>query len=375
MRPARPTVPRSGRRPRRLSWALAIALAGLVVACGGGGGEPTPTPTVTPSSTPLAGSFSLEGLNHVSWWSTEYQGSAASDARTALSATGANWAGVLVTWYMATRDSPTIAPDGQRTPSDAALSEAIRQLHGLGLKVMLKPHVDVNDQTWRGSIRPPDTGAWFASYQAYLSQMARFAEAEKVEMLCVGTELARLSGSDFRGQWANAIAAVRADFHGEISYAANATYGGDEFSSVSFWDLVDYAGLDGYVPLTAKDDPSRAELVSAWSRNRNGEDMLSAFRNWHGSHGRPVIFTEIGYRSAQGANRAPWDYSVTAAYDPTEQADCYYAAFAVWLPERSWMRGLFWWSWDVPRPSASDTGYSPWGKPAESVLRQQFQVQ
>jgi hypothetical protein len=322
----------------------------------------------------VPGSFTYEGVDHVAWSSAEYQGSQGTSSRAALAADGANWAGLLVTWYMATASSNVIAPDSQRSPSDASLSEAITQLHGLNVKVMLKPHVDVGDNvTWRGSIAPADTNAWFASYTTYLTRMADFAEAEKVEMLCVGTELKTMSSSRYASQWASVIAAVRARYTGLITYAANANSPADEFSSVSFWNLVDLAGLDGYVPLTNKNDPTIAELIAGWSRNASGDDMHGAFRNWQRSHGKPVIFTEIGYRSMDGTNKAPWDWSASAAYDPNEQVACYQAAFSVWLPERSWLQGFFWWSWDVKPPVADDPGYAPWTKPAENILRAQFQ--
>jgi hypothetical protein len=109
------------------------------------------------------------------------------------------------------------------------------------------------------------------------------------------------------------------------------------------------------------------DLVRGWSRNRNGEDMVAAFRNWQRSHGKPVIFTELGYRSADGTNRAPWDFERPAAYDAGEQADCYEAAFRVWS-QQPWMRGIFWWSWPVPPPGPADTDYSPRDKPAEPIL-------
>lgn len=143
----------------------------------------------------------------------------------------------------------------------------------------------------------------------------------------------------------------------------------DEYTSVSFWPLLDVAGLDAYTPLTGERDPSREALVAGWSRNRNGENMVAAFRNWQASHGKPVIFTELGYRSADGANRAPWDWEAAAAYDPAEQADCYEAAFRVWSPQAAWMRGILWWAWDVPVPAGNETGYTPRNKPAEPVLR------
>jgi hypothetical protein len=98
--------------------------------------------------------------------------------------------------------------------------------------------------------------------------------------------------------------------------------------------------------------------------------MVAAFRNWQGSHGKPAIMTEIGYRSADGANRAPFDFTAAAGPDPGEQADCYAALYEVWLRESSWMRGVFWWNWAVPTPGPADTDYTPRGKPAEAVLRQ-----
>ena len=58
------------------------------------------------------------------------------------------------------------------------------------------------------------------------------------------------------------------------------------------------------------------------------------------------------------------------AADPAEQADCYAAMYEVFSRETSWMKGPFWWAWDVSPPGAGDTGYNPRGKPAEDVLRQ-----
>ena len=98
--------------------------------------------------------------------------------------------------------------------------------------------------------------------------------------------------------------------------------------------------------------------------------MVAAYRNFQGAHLKPVIFTEIGYRSADGTNRAPWDWQATMGPDPGEQADCYAAMYEVWSHETSWMKGPFWWSWNVPAPQPGDTDYNPRGKPAEDILRQ-----
>lgn len=104
-------------------------------------------------------------------------------------------------------------------------------------------------------------------------------------------------------------------------------------------------GLDGYFALTNRSDPTLAQLVAALT-------------NFHTAYQKPVIFTEIGYKSSAGANTEPWNYSHVGAYDPTEQRNCVDAAFTVWSQWSSWMEGFFWWAWPVPAPSATDTDYN-----------------
>ena len=363
----------NARRATRSSQLGTLVVAAALSGCGGSvGGDTTPTPAPTPAPLPsLTGTFDYRGIDHVSWWCNDYQGSVASDSRQALAATHANWAGVLVTWYMVDTHATTIAPDSQRTPTDAALIEAIADLRRRGVKVMLKPHVDVNDDTWRGSITPSDTSAWFASYTAYMTQMARFAEQQHVEMLCIGTELKTMSSAAYSAHWTDLINQMRVLYHGLLTYAANANTPGDEFTSVAFWDQVDLIGLDAYAPLTSKNDPSQAELVAGWSQGPNG-NMLGAYRNLASSRSKSVVLTEIGYKSVLGANTAPWDYGRAGAYDPTEQSNCYYATFAVFLQERSWMKGAFWWDWQVAPPPATDTDYTPRNKPAGAFLTERY---
>jgi hypothetical protein len=353
-------------RPRPATPATFVGLALLLAQCGGSSpGSPTPSPSSAPD-----GRFAYNGLTHVSWWHDEYQYAEASTARQELAATGANWAGVLATWYMDRTDSNEISPDPSRTPTDEAVRHAIRELRALRLKVMLKPHVDVQDGTWRGTIAPRSSPSWFASYRAFLAHYAAIAQEEGVELLCVGTELATMSRAAHAAEWDAVVGTARALYSGPLTYAANANTPGDEFTSVSFWARLDVLGLDVYTPLTNKTNPTRDELVQAWTRNRDGNNMRAAYRNWQSAWTKPVIFTEIGYRSGDGANRTPWDYGVPLAPDPAEQADCYVAAFEVWTRETSWMKGVFWWSWSVPAPGPGDTGFDPRGKPAADVLRQ-----
>ncbi|MGD0694012.1 MAG: hypothetical protein ABSB82_04085 [Terriglobia bacterium] len=82
-----------------------------------------------------------------------------------------------------------------------------------------------------------------------------------------------------------------------------------------------------------------------------------------------MIFTEIGYRSASGTNSRPYDWSFSATADNIEQQNCYEAMYEVWSVRNSTMRGNFWWAWSVPLPTTGDTDYTPWQKPAQTVLQ------
>ena len=315
--------------------------------------------------------FQYNGIVHVSWWFDEYDSTAGGTSRAALRDTGSNWMGLLVTWYQQDASSNVIArhPDPNKDHTDARIRMAIRDAHSRGLQVMLKPHVDALNGQWRGDFNPSNPAAWFQSYTQFILHYAQIAQEEGVELYCMGTELKTISGSANRDRWVAVINAIRGAYGGPLTYAANATFPADEFTSVSFWDQIDIIGLDGYFTLTDQNNPTLAQLISAWTSNRFGENIVAAVQNFASSRQKPVIFTEIGYKSTDGTNREPWNFGLSGAVDTAEQRDCYQAAFTVWSQQSSWMRGFFWWAWPVPPPAANDGDYNPRSKPAETVLR------
>jgi hypothetical protein len=175
-----------------------------------------------------------------------------------------------------------------------------------------------------------------------------------------------LVSTEFRSSnWHTIIAGVHGFFSGPITYAANQ---GSE-SAIRWWDHVDFIGVDAYYPLTGVNDPTLDELKAAWVPIAAGLKALSI------SWGKPIIFTEVGYRSQDGANRHPWDYMIGGTLDLQEQADLYQALFES-LFNQDWFAGTYWWSWD-PDPlqgGPCDMSYSPHDKPAEAVLRQRYGV-
>jgi hypothetical protein len=236
---------------------------------------------------------------------------------------------------------------GREAQPSRNLIAAIRSARSAGLRVILRPYIDVDDGTWRGAIHPSNLSRWFASYDRFIMRYARIAGRERVDGFVVGTEMQSLSGR--AGRWRALVTAVRHVFPGFVSYQAN----WDEAADVSWWDALDTISVSAYYPLSATFDPTTAELVSGWSSSR---DLAGAQRNWfaqldelHRRFNRTVFFGEIGYRPVTGTATRPWggepwlgERSLSA------QEHAYEAALQVWSSV-PWFRGFEWW-YLAPQP-------------------------
>jgi hypothetical protein len=115
--------------------------------------------------------------------------------------------------------------------------------------------------------------------------------------------------------------------------------------------------------LTVRDNPGRLEILAGWGPMLNRLELL------HLQTGRPIIFTEIGYRSINGAGRRPYDWQQKEVVDIAEQADLYWSAMEA-VRNQSWCDGIIWWGWQADGTGGDgDDGYTPARKPAEDVLR------
>ncbi len=357
----------TGRRSTRPALLTALALAFALLAAA--------APRAMAQS--LSG-FTYNGMVYVSYQSGEYlETPQGPNGAAAIRATGAAYASVVATQYEQTYTSNTIAPETANSPgynsstdplspTDDAVVAAIANLQSQGLTVVMKPQVDSLDGKFRGEFAPTNVADWFASYQNFILHYAQIASQNNVGTLIIGTEFVSLSGAAYKSYWENIIAQLRSSYPNlTLVYGANSTYAQDEFTTVSFWDKVDIIGVDGYFPLTGHADPTVAELVAAWTNNTNGLNIVAALKNLQSTYNKPLIFTELGYVSAPGTNEAPYASAAPgAAYDPTEQNNCYEAFFEVFSQQSSWMKGVFWWAWNVSPPGSTDTGYTPQNKPA-----------
>lgn len=248
--------------------------------------------------------------------------------------------------------------------SDERLAAVTRQAHALGIKVMLKPHLWLRPPDWPGSIEPPGEDGWtewFRTYREFILHYAILARRAGMDAFCVGNELEKTTGRE--REWRAIIAAARAAYAGPLTYGAAF----EEVFRVPFWDALDFIGVSAYYPLVADRAPSRATLAAAWKPVAEKLGALSA------SRGRKIVFTELGYRSADFGAWKQWEVTRSAPVNLALQADAYAAFFdAVW--PREWMGGVYWWKWfshtDHSGPDSND--YELENKPAENIVRQYY---
>ena len=139
---------------------------------------------------------------------------------------------------------------------------------------------------------------WFESYRTFILHYARLAEANGIEALCIGSEL-RTTVKERPQDWRAIIAEVRKVYHGLLTYGAN-WYG--EFEEVPFWDDLDLIAIHAYFPLSTEQRPTRAQLVRGW------RTYLERIERLQRRYRKPVLFTELGYRSVNATAGKPWEW-------------------------------------------------------------------
>lgn len=299
---------------------IVAALAAAVVA-GCGADAPTPAPAPPRS-----------GVNLTAYTASGFSGDEARRAVDELVALGVRDVAVVTHWYMERRDSDAMRPVEGKTPSEASVQAVIARLRAAGVRVLLKPHVDVLDGTFRGDIAPADPRAWFSAYDAFVQQHAQLAQSAGVAGFVVGTELSSMQGET--AAWRRLIASARRWYDGPVTYAANWSPGPE---AIGFWDALDVVGVDAYVPLRGS---TVAELAGAWA------PTVARWRALARRVGKPLVLTELGYDDA----------------DVRLQARRYEAAVRAWSGAA---RAIYWWDWSA---EGRRDAFTPRGRPATRII-------
>lgn len=269
--------------------------------------------------------------------------------------------------FMRGSDDPEIrfADTHASAETNARLEREVSACRARGLRVMLKPHLWVRGGAWVGTLDMRDEASWtrwLASYRAFVLHYARFAATHALPSFVIGVELDPIV-IRFEAFFRGLVAEVREIYDGEILYAAN----WDRAVDVGLWDAVDAIGVQFYPPLADVPDAPREAIDSRLSH------YMEVLEGLHRRVARPIVFTEVGYRSAPDAEVRPhaWpehDAEVRVSLATQRRA---YEAFFESLRGRAFVRGVYVWKWftDPETRDEGPDGFSPRGKPAEAVLR------
>ena len=280
---------------------------------------------------------------------------------------GATWISITPFGRMDDLRSIEIEPDFEIpvARNEELIRKTAAMAKAAGLRVAIIPHVYVMSGEWRGEIDPgpPEAwDAWFASYTDFVLGFAMLAEEVGAELFSIGVEFK--SSSNWReAQWRELIGAVRRVYTGDLTYSAN----WDEVEEVPFWDALDAIGVNAFWPLAKKPGDGYEAMRGTARRVADGLEGLSLYRD------RPVLFTEMGVKSAADSALAPWEWPEHCGemrYDEAYQADAYDAVLAELAP-RPWFAGLFIWKYfSDPYDETQEVraGFSPRGKLAEERL-------
>ncbi|MBU1128898.1 MAG: FecR domain-containing protein, partial [Candidatus Omnitrophica bacterium] len=308
-----------------------------------------------------------EGVSYTSWLPGKYSGLESGISIPEMAKeTNASWVNLVTTWYQGDSHSTKIYRRHDKTPTDTSLTSAIQKMQRLGMHIMLSPHLNLETYstgTWRGEIGFTDNenwDAWFESYSAFVLHYAQMAEDLGLEIFNIGTELS-MTTTQRPDKWIGLIARIREVYSGRLVYTANWF---EEYENIRFWGHLDYAGISAYFPLSRKDKPSYFEIKNGW------KPWLEKIEAWQKTHGKPVIFPEIGYRSAAGSAKIPWAHRSMSEIDLRQQYNCYKATFETFWG-KPWFYGFYWWTWRTnPRIGGKyNRGFTPHEKPAGSLIK------
>ena len=259
----------------------------------------------------------------------------------------------------------------QSSRRDSIFIKTITDLHDKGIYVQLKPHLWLQSG-WRSNINFESDGdweAWFDSYRINMLHYAKMAQETGAELFCVGTEL-KTSITKQPERWKQLISEIKTIYNGKLTYAAN--WDGD-YDAISFWDQMDYIGIQAYFPLTATKNPDLETIKKGWDAHI---DLLEGLSQ---KHQKPILFTEVGYKSEASSTIKPWEWDNGLGVLYREKSDrtqaLAYEALFQKLWQQDWFAGMYIWQWNTqtkPERAVKNLDFSPRFKPAENVITKWF---
>jgi len=264
-----------------------------------------------------------------------------------LTSVNGNWISQTPFAYQPDIDKPELRFNPERAwwgEADRGLIHTAKLAKENQIKTMLKPHIwlRVSDGRWRSDLAmtsAEDWDTWFDNYRTMILHYTALAQAHNMEALCIGTELHQTT-KHHPDKWRALIAEIRDIYDGELTYAAN-WY--KEYEDITFWDALDYIGIQAYFPLSNEEFPDKSELLKNWNSHKRAMKKISD------KYGKQIVFTEIGYKNTADSAKEPWTWPQKLELEKAKQSDetqlLLYEAMFESLYHEEWVDGFFIWKW------------------------------
>lgn len=331
--------------------------------------------TVSISNTPLktqafASNFQ-KAINISSRYSTDFGSSEFRQVVDRMKTNGANTITFVIQHNVQSLNSNEVFAIAN-TPTDDALLAGVNYVKSIGMKPAFSMFVECNCGTWRAVINPSDRNLFFSSYNTVLQKYAKIAQASGVDYINIGTEMYSLTNPAVNTlntqKWRDLIANTRQNYAGKLTYGGNWGAPFEEMSKIEFWNDLDFIGISAYFDLSRDEIPSVDTLKSAWTNIEN-----TVLQPLSSRYNKPIVFTEVGYRSVNQAANAPGDWSRPAYFMEDGQVNAYEAMFSFFY-NRSYLAGFNLWdvSSDPSYGGQGNTGYTFVNKKAEATVKKWF---
>ncbi|WP_196889668.1 glycoside hydrolase family 113 [Aureivirga sp. CE67] len=283
----------------------------------------------------------------------------------------ANWTALIPFGFMQNLESTTIFYDTE--PGQVwwgETEEGIREISKLfkqkNIEVLLKPQIWIPG-SFTGDVTYDTEEKWQTfetNYENFILTYAEIAEKYDLKMFAIGTEMKKFS-VERPMFWKQLIPKIKEVYSGKLTYAAN----WDEFEHVTFYDDLDFIGVNAYFPLSEEKTPEVETLKAAWepikTKLKSKSDLIQ----------KPVLFTEFGYRNIDFTTKEPWDAShAEQPINHEAQINALEALFETFW-EEEWFKGGFLWKWhqnDENVDGESNNRFTVQNKPAEETLKKQY---
>ena len=282
----------------------------------------------------------------------------------------ANFVALMPFGFIRDLSSPKISFNNRRQwfgERERGVRQYASELQKKGIKIMFKPQIWVSRGSYTGFIMMDTEEKWKileSSYEQFILMYAKAAQEVKADIFCIGTELEKFVANRPE-YWASLIQKIKKIYKGKLTYAAN----WDEFKRVSFWNQLDYIGVDAYFPLSEEKTPSVSQYEKGWSKHK------AEIKKIQSKYRKQILFTEYGYRSVDFSGKEPWDSKrVEGSVNLEAQKNGLQAIYNQFWKEK-WFAGGFLWKWFHRHNRVggeNNNRFTPQNKPAEELMKKLY---